>query len=102
MGHDHRHKDVPGEHKARAPRSARVYVITCSDSRTEATDEGGSILKTRLAEEGHVLAGYAIVRDEPHLILQELWAAQKAGSQAALITGGTGITSRDSTFEAVS
>ena len=49
MGHE-QHKDVPGEHKARAPRHARVYVITCSDSRTEANDEGGGILKTRLAE----------------------------------------------------
>ena len=103
MGHEqHRHKDVPGEHKARAPRHARVYVITCSDSRTEANDEGGGILKTRLAEEGHLLAGYAIVPDDPQLIVQEMRAAQKAGAQAALITGGTGITSRDSTFEAVS
>ena len=60
-GHGHRHPHdggrVPGEHKARAPRSARVYVVTCSDSRTEATDEGGRILRERLLAAGHAVTG---------------------------------------------
>jgi len=109
MAHDHRdhgHRkgqgDVPSQHKARAPAQARVYVITCSDSRTEATDEGGRILKTSLAEAGHLLAGSSIVADDPGLIAGELRRARDAGAQVVLITGGTGITSRDSTFEAVS
>jgi len=96
------HGDVPHQHKQRAPAQARVYVITCSDSRTEDTDEGGRLIKSRLADLGHVLAGYAIVPDEPQRILQELFRATKSGAQAALVTGGTGISSRDSTFEAVS
>src|SRR5438105_30654 len=58
--------------------------------------------RPRLPEEGHLLAGDAIGPDDAQLIVQEMKAAQKAGAQAALITGGTGITSRDSTFEAVS
>jgi|SRR5438132_4408276 len=92
---------VPDSHKARAPRHARVYAITCSDSRTEATDEGGGIIKAALAKAGHTLSGYAIVPDEPSRIVAELARARDAGGQVALITGGTGITSRDSTYEAV-
>ena len=90
------------EHKQRAPAFARVYVITCSDSRTEATDEGGRLIKSMLADRGHVLSGAAIVPDEPARILEELQRARAAGAQAVLITGGTGISKRDSTFEAIS
>jgi molybdenum cofactor biosynthesis protein B len=97
----HPHPDVPHQHKARAPASAKVYVISCSDTRTEATDEGGRILKSSLADKGHVLAGSAIVPDDPSRIAQELQRAREASAQVVLITGGTGITSRDSTFEAV-
>lgn len=102
-GHGHHHgHSTPHEHKARAPAYAKVYVITCSDSRTAATDEGGRLIKSRLADKGHVIAGSAIVPDEPARIVAELSRAREAGSQAALITGGTGISSRDSTFDAVS
>lgn len=106
--HDHHHpqghsqQSVPQQHKARAPAYAKVYVITCSDSRTEANDEGGKIIKSRLADQGHVVAGSAIVPDEPARILHQLDLARAAGAQAVLITGGTGISLRDSTFEAVS
>ena len=101
-GHDHEHGKVPREHKARAPRSAKVYVVTCSDSRTEATDEGGRILRERLAAAGHELAGSAIVPDDPQRIAAELDRARLSGAQFALVTGGTGLSSRDSTFEALS
>ena len=100
--HSHDHAGVPHQHKARAPAFAKVYVITCSDSRTAATDEGGRIIKSMLADRGHVIAGSAIVPDEPSRIAHELQRARETGAQVALITGGTGITSRDSTFEAVS
>jgi molybdopterin adenylyltransferase len=104
-GHGHRHGEggrVPGEHKARAPRSARVYVVTCSDSRTEATDEGGRILREKLAAAGHAVTGSAIVPDDPQRIAAELDRAHASGAQFALVTGGTGLSSRDSTFEALS
>ncbi|SRR6266446_2556411 len=102
MAHQGEHGHVPGEHKARAPRSAKVYVITCSDSRTEATDEGGRILREKLAEGGHTLSGSAIVPDDPQRIAAELDRAHAAGAQFALVTGGTGLSRRDSTFEAIS
>jgi molybdopterin adenylyltransferase len=105
MPHDdphHHHAKAPHQHKARAPASAKVYVVTCSDSRTVKTDEGGRIIKDQLARGGHVIAGAAIVPDEPSRIAHELQRARDAGAQIALITGGTGIPSRDNTFEAVS
>lgn len=102
MGAEHRHGQgsVPHEHKARAPKEVKVYVITCSDTRTEETDSGGRAIRSRLS--GHVLVGSAIVPDQPSRIVAELTKARAAGAQVALVTGGTGITSRDSTFEAVS
>ncbi len=93
---------VPREHKARAPGYAKVYVITCSDSRTELTDAGGRYLRESLAALGHVHSGSAIVPDDPPRILAELDRARAAGAQAVLLTGGTGVTQRDATFEAIS
>ena len=93
---------VPREHKERAPAYAKVYVITCSDSRTEATDAGGRYLRERLADQGHVLAGLAIVPDDPARILAELARAHAGSAQVVLVTGGTGLSRRDATFEALS
>ena len=93
---------VPDEHKARAKAFVKAWVITCSDSRTEASDEGGRLIRSRLADGGHVVLGGAIVPDEPARILAELDRAVAAGAQAVLVTGGTGLSSRDSTFEALS
>lgn len=98
----HEHHSVPERHKAHAPAYAKVYVITCSDSRTPQNDEGGRLIKSRLADQGHVISGSAIIPDDPARIVDELSRARTAGAQAVLITGGTGVTSRDSTFEAVS
>jgi molybdenum cofactor biosynthesis protein B len=102
--HDHGHGDhkVPHEHKARAPREAKVYVITCSDTRTEATDTGGSLIREKLAAAGHHLSGSAIVKDDPQQILAALDEAHQSGAQFALVTGGTGLSRRDATFEALS
>ncbi len=99
--HEHSHGHIPHEHKARAPAYAKVFVVTCSDSRSEATDESGRFIRARLADLGHVHAGSVIVRDEPALIVETLSKARVAGAQVVLVTGGTGLSSRDSTFEAL-
>jgi molybdenum cofactor biosynthesis protein B len=100
--HHHHEASVPEQHKARGPAYAKVYVVTCSDSRSSANDEGGRLIKSRLADAGHVIAGSAIIKDEPAQIAEELQRAKAAGAQVALLTGGTGIASRDHTFETVS
>ena len=78
-----------------------MYVVTASDSRGEAEDTSGAYLRGALAEAGHVLAGYLIVRDEPALVREALEAAAAAGAEAIIVNGGTGISGRDRTYEAV-
>jgi molybdopterin adenylyltransferase len=93
---------TPHEHKATAPRSIGCFVLTISDTKTPATDTSGSLIRELLGAAGHRVEGSAIVRDEPvdvQRVIRE--AVADAAVQAVLLTGGTGITSRDSTYEAV-
>ena len=91
------------EHKATAPSSVRCVVVTISDTRTEATDASGRAIAELLTAAGHKVAGRAIIKDDAVLVrgtIERHLAA--ADVQAIITTGGTGITSRDSTYEAVS
>ena len=91
------------EHKARAPRSVRCFIVTVSDTRTEATDTSGRAIADLLTAAGHVVAGRTIVKDEAELVRGTLERQlASADVQAIITTGGTGITSRDSTYEVVS
>ena len=91
------------EHKERGKKSIRCFVITVSDSRTEETDRSGAAIIDLLNSFGHIVAGRTIVRDEPVLV-RDTVERQLANPdvQVVITTGGTGITSRDSTYEAVS
>jgi molybdenum cofactor biosynthesis protein B len=91
------------EHKAAAPSRVGCYVITVSDTRTEDTDTGGRAIVDLLTAAGHEVAGHTIVKDDPDL-LRDCIGRQLAhpGVQAIITTGGTGITARDCTYEAVS
>ena len=90
------------EHKAQAPDRARVFVLTVSDTRTDATDTSGRAIVELLLAAGHQVAGKAIEPDDP-LRVAELVRQQAAIADvdAIITTGGTGLSSRDSTFEAV-
>ena len=93
---------TPREHKADAPRSMSCFVLTISDTKTPETDTSGALIRELLRAGGHRIAGSAIVRDEPadvQRVVREQCADPAV--QAVILTGGTGITSRDSTFEAV-
>jgi molybdopterin adenylyltransferase len=91
------------EHKAAAPSRVGCYVITVSDTRTEATDTGGRAIAELLSAGGHDVVGRTIVKDDAEL-LRDAIGRQLANPavQAIVTTGGTGITSRDCTYEAVS
>jgi molybdenum cofactor biosynthesis protein B len=94
--------DTPAEHKAHAPRSIGCWVLTISDTKTPETDTSGALIRDLLTAAGHQVVGSGIVRDEPadvQRVIRE--ACRHPGVQAVILTGGTGITSRDSTFEAV-
>ena len=93
---------TPREHRSHAPQSVGCFVLTISDSKTPETDTSGQLIRERLAAAGHRVAGSAIVRDEPADVQRVVrGAAADPGVQVVILTGGTGITSRDSTFEAV-
>lgn len=79
-----------------------IAVMTVSDSRTEADDKSGRLLADRIISEGHCLAEKVIVPDDRYQIRAVLsrWIADP-GVQAVITTGGTGLTGRDITPEAV-
>jgi molybdenum cofactor biosynthesis protein B len=90
------------EHKARAPVSVRCFVVTISDTRTEDTDTSGRAIVDLLHQAGHTVVGRAIVKDDADLVRGTIERhLANADVQAIISTGGTGITSRDSTYEAV-
>ena len=79
-----------------------IAVLTVSDTRTPETDKSGDTLAARVEEAGHRLAARAIVADEPEAIREVVrkWIADP-GVDAILTTGGTGLTGRDVTPEAL-
>jgi molybdenum cofactor biosynthesis protein B len=80
----------------------RIAVLTVSDTRGLAEDRSGDTLVARLGEAGHVLAAREIVRDDVSLITAVLhrWI-DDAAVDCVITTGGTGVTGRDVTPEAI-
>ena len=94
---------TPDEHKAEAPRQVRCAVITVSDTRTIETDTGGAEVVRLLTESEHVIVAREIIPDEPgrmRLLLESY--RDNDHIDAVLMTGGTGISARDQTYETVS
>ena len=90
------------EHKAQAPAAIACYVLTVSDTRTANSDTSGRAIRALLEAAGHTVVGTSIVRDDPDQVTASVRRAlQDAPTQVVITTGGTGITSRDGTFEAV-
>lgn len=83
-------------------RPISIAVLTVSDSRDEATDKSGRLLVERLTKAGHRLAEKLIVPDDVYQIRAAVsrWIADQA-VDAVIATGGTGVTGRDGTPEAV-
>jgi molybdopterin adenylyltransferase len=80
----------------------RVAVLTVSDTRTEENDTSGGLLAERIAGSGHVVAARAIVTDDVQAIRAQVRAWVGSGELDVIVTtGGTGITGRDVTPEAV-
>ena len=79
-----------------------IAIMTVSDSRTSATDKSGDELVKQLTGAGHVLSEKRIVPDDIYQIraVASQWIADEAVN-AIITTGGTGITGRDSTPEAM-
>jgi molybdopterin adenylyltransferase len=93
---------MPGIDPTRPFRPLRIAVLTISDSRTAADDRSGDLLVERLASAGHELADRALVPDEVDRIVARLrqWI-EDPGVEVVITTGGTGVTGRDVTPEAL-
>ena len=88
------------DHRRDAPASIACFVLTVSDTRTEATDTSGDAIVHALEQAGHHLAGRRLVRDEPETV-RDVVLRQAGSVDVVIATGGTGLTSRDSTYEAI-
>jgi molybdenum cofactor biosynthesis protein B len=92
--HEHAHQA--------APVSAGVALLTVSDSRDESTDRSGATARRLLTEAGHRVIDYRILPDEPEQVREQVaaWLARD-DCEAVLVSGGTGISARDRTHEAL-
>ncbi|MCW1241798.1 MogA/MoaB family molybdenum cofactor biosynthesis protein [Bacillus pretiosus] len=91
------------EHKKQAPKEVRCKIVTISDTRMEETDKSGQLLHELLKEAGHTVTSYEIVKDDKESIQQAVLAGyHREDVDVVLTNGGTGITKRDVTIEAVS
>ena len=82
-----------------APIAARCAVITLSDTRTAETDKSGRRIRELLETEGHAVAHYQILPDEPERLGRELTSLlERADVDAVLTNGGTGVGRRDQTM----
>lgn len=91
------------EHRADAPGSLGLAVMTVSDTRTLETDTSGALIVAMAEAAGHRILDRAIVPDEPDRMTPLLVGfAARSEIHAILVTGGTGISPRDRTYETVS
>ena len=93
---------MPGIDQGRPFRPLNIAVLTVSDSRTPADDRSGDLLVERLTAAGHQLGARALVVDDAATITDQLesWIADPA-IDVVITTGGTGVTGRDVTPEAL-
>ena len=92
------------QHKSKAAGvgSIEVAIITISDSRTPETDPNGEYLRKQISDLGHQLGDYRVIPDDPERLTEALEEVSGSGAQVLLLNGGTGISKRDNTFDALS
>ncbi len=104
MGNESSRESSHVDHEQAASQvgSLGFAVVTLSDTRTEETDKSGQYIREVIESAGHRAARYAIVKDDPAQIRDELTAALADPSVAIVITnGGTGVSLRDSAYETI-
>jgi molybdenum cofactor biosynthesis protein B len=88
------------EHRGTAVDAVRCAVVTVSDTRTASTDTSGRAIVELLERAGHTVESTSIVRDEPEQV-RTIVGAHIGRVDAVITTGGTGISSRDTTCDAL-
>ncbi|PEJ59339.1 molybdenum cofactor biosynthesis protein [Bacillus sp. AFS002410] len=90
-------------HKHNEKAIVNITVLTISDTRTVENDESGKLIKSLLEEQNHIVHHYQIIKDEIELIDSTVRSLSEDDEvQVMILTGGTGFTRRDVTYEAIS
>lgn len=91
-----------GQHRAEAPKTVSVAVLTISDTRTKEDDRSGQLIREHLDWRGHTITAYEIVPDDADRItgMLQRWITDES-IQAIVTNGGTGIAGRDVTYDAI-
>tara|TARA_B100000686_G_scaffold206320_1_gene213154 strand:- start:284 stop:805 length:522 start_codon:yes stop_codon:yes gene_type:complete len=79
-----------------------VALVTVSDSRSKDDDDNGAWLRAQIEEMGNKVCDYRVLPDDPSRIVSALEECVTGEAQIVLFNGGTGISKRDSTYEAIS
>lgn len=87
---------------AKGQGSIDIAIVTVSDSRTPETDTNEHYLRPQIEAAGHVVAAYRLLKDEPDQVAAALDELAGGDIRLILLNGGTGISKRDTTFDAVS
>ncbi|NIP27169.1 MAG: molybdenum cofactor biosynthesis protein MoaB [Phycisphaerae bacterium] len=92
------------EHRAKAAAQGAISIaiVTVSDTRTPETDVNAAYLRERIEATGHRLAGYRLIKDEPDQVIAVLEELVQSEARIIVFNGGTGISKRDTTFDALS
>jgi len=101
---------VPELHKEKSPTSVGIYIVTCSTSRfnqlrakQQPDDESGDSIERLLTSAGHRVAGRRLIPDiKPMIRKTATRALSQSNVDAVIVTGGTGLSLTDVTFEAIS
>lgn len=78
-----------------------IAIVTVSDSRTPETDTNHHYLKPAIEQLGHTVIGYHLIKDEPTQVIDSLEQFAQSDAQIILFNGGTGISKRDRTYDAL-
>ena len=79
-----------------------IAIITLSDTRKYEDDKSGKTLKDLIIQKGHDVSHYQIIEDEPSLFIPIIDSLTKSdGHDVIITTGGTGLTGRDNTIDAI-
>ena len=97
-------KDSATEHREKATVMGQVAfaIVTVSDSRTPETDVNHQYLQAQIMANGHRVVAYRLIKDEPEQVAGVLDDLSTTEAQIILFNGGTGISPRDTTYDALS
>ena len=91
-----------GKHKAAAPKKVKLGIITVSSTRTIQDDKSGIWIGKRARKEGHQVVFHRVIPDDAEIISQTVMDTVRDNKpEVILLTGGTGISRKDVTIEAV-